>query len=315
LSLTGYVSLRNDRTQLDHQIVVSKELLDPHPLVAKTAKSLGGARANENGIVRPRAKRCLDVRVGKASIERAARILDALIKALEARGIELIHDENEEGRNQLVVAGETLGASLEEQTRRERYQPTAAKQKKLDEDPFYRYSLPSDRYFPSGDLSLKLDIGWWGRRLRSSWSDGKRQRVESCLNKFIIAAYKAAAAKKADRIERERREREWEEQGRRREVLKRQIEREQKRLDALNDQANAWQEAQQLRAYIQAVRSAEYYPQAAILGGRDLDEWCAWAQEQANRLDPTVSSPPSVLDYKDHFFYYCPDRHFPVQPV
>ena len=55
--------------QLDHQIVVSKELLDPHPLVAKTAKSLGGARANENGIVRPRAKRCLDVRVGIASIE------------------------------------------------------------------------------------------------------------------------------------------------------------------------------------------------------------------------------------------------------
>ena len=131
-----------------------------------------------------------------------------------------------------------------------------------------------------------------------------RQRVESCLNKFIIAACKAAAAKKADRIERERRQREWEEQERRREVLKRQIEREQKRLDALNDQANAWQEAQQLRAYIQAVRSAEYYPQAAILGGRDLDEWCAWAQEQANRLDPTVSSPPSVLDYKDHFFYY-----------
>jgi len=164
--------------------------------------------------------------------------------------------------------------------------------------------LPRDKHFPSGDLSLKLDIGWWGRGLRSSWSDGKRQRVENCINKFIIAAYKAAAAKKADRIERERREREWEDRERRREVLKRQVEQEQKRLDTLNDQAEVWREAEQLRAYIQAVRSAGYYPQAAILGGRDLDEWCAWAQEQANRLDPTVSSPHLVLDYKHHFFYY-----------
>jgi hypothetical protein len=32
--------------------------------------------------------------------------------------------------------------------------------------------------------------------------DGKKQRVEGCLNKFIAAAYKAAVVKKADRIER-----------------------------------------------------------------------------------------------------------------
>lgn len=149
-------------------------MLDPHPLVAKTAKSLHGARANDHGIVRPRAKRCLDIRVGKASIERASLRMDTLIKALEARGIDLVHDEQEAGTTQLVVDNETLAFRLEEKSRREKYQPTPAEQKKLDQDSYFRYRLPDDKYFPSGNLSQKLDIGWWGRGLRGTWSDGKR---------------------------------------------------------------------------------------------------------------------------------------------
>lgn len=290
--------------QAENQIVVPDELLDSHPLVMKTARSLRGAGANEYGIVRPRAKHCLDARVGKESIDRASRILDALIKALDDRHIDLVFDTEERQSARMVVDGETLGFFLEEKTRRERYQPTRAEQKELEKNPYYRYRLPDDRFFPSGNLSLKLDIGWWGRGLRSTWSDGKKQRVESCLNKFIAAAHKAAAAKKADRLERERQKRESEERERRRAILRRKIEREQERLDALNEQARAWQEAQQLRAYIRAVRSAGNYARHSITGGRDIDEWCAWALEQAHRLDPTVSSPPSVLDYRDQFYWY-----------
>jgi len=220
--------------QVENQVLVSEELVDPHPLVERTTKSLRGAGANDYGIVRPRAKRCVDVRVGKESIDRASRIMDALIKALDDRNIELVFDDEDRQSARMVIDGETLGFSLEEKTRRERYQPTLAEKKELQKNPYYRYRLPDDKFFPSGNLSLKLDIGWWGRGLRGAWSDGKKQRVEGCLNKFIIAAYKAAAAKKADRIERERQRLEWEEQERRREILRRQIEREQERLDALN---------------------------------------------------------------------------------
>ena len=288
----------------DNKIVVPDELIDPLPLVEKTAKSLRAAGADDHGMVRPRAKRCLDVRVGKESIERAACIMDTLLKALDVRGIELIHDGRGEGGTQLIVDGETLDFHLEEKARREKYQPTTAEQKKLDENSYYRYRLPDDKFFPSGNLSLKLDIGWWGRGLRGTWSDGKRQRVENCLNKFIATAYKAAAQKKSARIKRERDERERAEQQRRREILRRQIEQEQKRVDALTAQARLWQEAQQLRAYVQAARSAGYYALPAITGGRNMKEWCAWALEQANRLDPTISSSPSVLDYKDQFYWY-----------
>ena len=287
----------------ENQLIVPDELMDPLPLIEKTAKSLRGAGADDYGMVKPKAKHCLDIRVGKESIDRAARIMDTLIKALDARDIELVHKEDKEWGTQLIVDGEALGFRLEEKTGREKNIPTPAEQKKLDKDSWYRYRFPDYKYFPSGDLSLKLDTGY-SSGLRGTWADGKQQRVEKCLNKFIAEAYKLAAHQKAARIERERQKREWAEQERREEILRQQIEQEQKRLDRFTKQAKAWQEAQQLRAYIEAVRSAGYYPLRAITGGRDINEWCAWALEQANRLDPTISSPPSVLNYKRRRYRY-----------
>jgi len=71
-----------------------------------------------------------------------------------------------------------------EKARREKYVPTPAEQKKLDKDRWYHYRLPDDKFYPSGHLSLKLETGY-GSGLRSTWADGKHQRVETCLNKFI----------------------------------------------------------------------------------------------------------------------------------
>jgi len=287
----------------ENQIIVPDTLIDPLPLVERTARSLRGAGADGHGMVRPRAKHCLDIQVGKESIDRAARIMDALIKALDARDIELVYTEDKEKGVRLVVDDEVLEFRLEEKSRREKYMPTPAEQKELDKDSWYRYRLPDDKFFPSGDLSLKLGTGY-SSGLRSTWADGKQQRVEKCLNKFIATAYKAAAHQKAERIRHEKEERERKEQQRRNEILRRQIEQEQKRLDHFNEQAKAWQEAQQLRAYVQAVRSAGYYSIGSITGGLNINDWYALALEQANRLDPTITSPPSVLDYKDQFYWY-----------
>jgi len=46
----------------DNQIVVPDVLVDPLPLVEKTTKSLRAAGAVDHGMVKPRAKHCLDVR-------------------------------------------------------------------------------------------------------------------------------------------------------------------------------------------------------------------------------------------------------------
>ena len=78
---------------------------------------------------------------------------------------------------------------------------------------------------------------------------------------------------------------------------------EQGRVDSLMEPVKAWQLAQQLRDYVKAVSGAGYYAQAAITGGRDLEAWCDRALDQASHLDPTLSSPPSVLDDKDLFLW------------
>ena len=286
-----------------NRIVVPEELGDPHPIVKKTAKSLRGARIDDYGMVRPRAMDCVDVRIGKASIERVSRILNALIRALDVRGIGLVEGKKEQDGLRLLVDGETLEFRLEETARRERYQPTSTEKRALAKDPYYRWQLPRDKFLPSGVLSLKLGSRWGSRGLRTTWGDGKRQRIEQCLNSFITTAHQLAAREKADRIRREIEERERAERERRREILRQQIIVEQGRVDALIAQAKDWRAAQQLRDYVHAAKRAGYYAQSAITGDRGLEAWCDWALEQASRLDPTVSSPPSVLDYKDQFFW------------
>ena len=69
-----------------NRIMVSERIDSPHPLIERTERSLKSAMADERGIVRPKAKACLDVSIGKNSVDRAMRIMDALVKALEARG-------------------------------------------------------------------------------------------------------------------------------------------------------------------------------------------------------------------------------------
>lgn len=284
-------------------IEVPEELVKPHPIVRKTARYLREGRVDDYGMVRTRTQDAVDARIGKASIKRVSRVLNALIRALEVRGISLVEGKKDGEGLRLLVEGEALEFRFEETSHCERYQPTAAEKKMLGKDPYYRWRLPKDKFVPSGKLSLKLGGRWGSRGLRTTWNDGKRQKIEHCLNSFIAAAHQLAAQEKADRIRREIEERARAEREHLREILRQKIVHEQARVERLSEQVKAWQAAQQLRDYVQAVRSAGYYAQSVITGVRDLDAWCDWALDQANRLDPTVSSPPSVLDYKDQFFW------------
>jgi hypothetical protein len=57
----------------------------PHQLVAETQELLRSP-GPRNEIVSCQSKRCLDVAVSRGSLSRALRIMDALMKALEAQG-------------------------------------------------------------------------------------------------------------------------------------------------------------------------------------------------------------------------------------
>jgi hypothetical protein len=265
-----------------------------HPLLARTEKSLRGARVDDRGLVKPRAKQCLDIEVSLDSVDRAVRIMDALVRALEARGYTVAVQDEPKRMTTVTVLEESLEFGLEEAVLRKERELTPAELKRMERDPWaYRY--PEYDILATGRLALKIKDGCLhGARL--TWADGKRQRIEDCLNDFVIGLINAAVRKRADRLEREQQQREWEEARRRREEKARLIREEKERLQTLETDAENWRKSQSIRAYLGAVRQDAIRKSGEIPVGSELEQWLEWATRQADRLDPLVESPPSVLD-------------------
>lgn len=67
----------------ENRIVVDPTLSDPHPTVRDTAASLRAQMFDRHGMVSPAAVGTLAVRCAPATIDRAMRIMDALVRAGE----------------------------------------------------------------------------------------------------------------------------------------------------------------------------------------------------------------------------------------
>lgn len=255
-----------------------------HPLVAKAEKSLRKARRDINGLLKPRTKKCLSLDVGPDSLDRALRIMDTLIKALEARNIKVTIEHVPERTTSVSLLGEVLKISLEEILFLSERHPETERERKRKE------MLPGlDRpvyvFGPSGKLALKIKESFGGGT-RKTWADGKKQKVEDCLNKFVLGLVKAALAKRSHRIEDEKRRLEWQEWERRRaEERQRRLEEEAK-VQSLMKDVDAWHKSQKIRVYLGAVRD-EADKRGDDLGPeRDLGRWLAWATQYADRIDP-----------------------------
>lgn len=160
-------------------IPVADPLESEHRLITKTRRAIEGARTDEYGIIRPRAWKRLDVWVSEGCVERALRIMNALVVALEnaAHEVGVTPMRDGEGRRSgyetfAIIDGESVFFSLREKTSRTERAPTAKEQARMKRDywfrgPFYDFST-------SGLLSLRIEGDWYGERHRRTWSDGKK---------------------------------------------------------------------------------------------------------------------------------------------
>ena len=285
----------------ENLITVSSSLESPHPLVTRTSKSLQSAKADERGVCKPKTKGCLDIRVAPDSFDRALRIMDALVKAIEKRGFKLCQNSKIDGGVSVGVNGEMLSFILDERVMRNDHLLNEEEKKKIAKDRWYLHSLPKYDYVPTGKLSLRIE-GWYDSR--STWGDAKIQRVENCLNDFLAGLVRTAAEKKATREKREQEERERQEEQCCREERARLRKEEQARVVALENDTENWHKSQRIRAYMGAVRGDAIEKHGAVVPGSELDEWLAWAALQADRLDPLVESPLSILDEPDESPWY-----------
>jgi len=270
----------------ENKIIVPPSLDSPHSLITMTQRSLIGAKADARGLKQPRARGCLDIHVGQDSIDRAMLIMDTLVKALETRGFDISVHKEPPFSTTVSVMDEVIKFALIEDLDRTERKLTAAQIKEKEKHP-WRYSTQEYDYSPNGVLSLRIKNDD-SLNTRKTWSDGRRQRLEECLNSFVGGLAKAAIAIKHLRTEREQRELRWQEEKRKREEAERIWQEEQEKMKALDREIASWQRSQQIRSYIDAVKKWGIQKYGEIKPDSKLQQWLTWATKQADRLDPLV---------------------------
>jgi len=156
-----------DRRRFEAEAANRIQVLDKpgryHPLVRKTRTSLRGQSNDRTDGDR------LNVAVDKSARPRALRIMDALLKERRGFGVRIRDGET------LVTLGDVdLSIRLEERSRRQEVQVTRSW------GTYRRY-----KFHPTGELSLKI-LDYQVGDVRKTWADGKRQKVEDCLNAFVV---------------------------------------------------------------------------------------------------------------------------------
>ncbi len=209
-------------------------------------------------------------------------VYDALLKALDSRGYPVTVTTGDQSSTVVRIGEEDVAVLLEEKVERvERKPPDTPGRRGL--------SYGSEfEWVPTGRLSLKIDHSYLG--IRRSWSDGSHQRVDRCLNDFIVGLVAAAEGLKAQRLAREQWQREWREAEERRAEEARRKEEEAARVRALESALAAWQKARLVREYATELRRSGEVSET-LEPGSPLDVWLRWVNGYAERIDPMLPTP------------------------
>ena len=283
--------------QPENKILVAETLHAPHPLITAARKGFTGSKPDTYGLLSPNlvdGKRCLNINVSKGAIDRALRLLNALLKRLDKLGMKASYtDETYVKSLDLTMAGVRFDIRVREKTKRQPHVITEAEQREKARWQYTR--IPSYDYVGTGLFELTLTGSRRHYMTRRPWTDSTDHRIEDDLTDIAVAVLELADEAKVARAEQERHEREERERAHRRYELQQQRQEEKNRIDGLIAEAKSWRKATLIREYLSAVRESAA-AKGGIAAGSELDSWLSWAAAQADRIDPLAPSPKSVLD-------------------
>lgn len=162
--------------------------------------------------------------------------------------------------------------------------------------PARRHEKPSGA--PAKPTGLRLAIPTCAGNESARWEDEPGARLETQLEAIVVEILVAAevahresrmrdfewrVARKAA-LEEEARRRKIEEERRARELA---AQRERERTERLLAQAEALRQAQEIRAYVEAVREA--VGTSGSVTTKAMEGWAAWALAHADRIDPVIN--------------------------
>lgn len=273
---------RHFEDQEANEIVVKDDLRGSHSLIREVREALKAGRSRNSRTRRGRRTPILNIKVSRDSERRALLIMNALLKALESRGYPVRISDSSKNPTVAEVFGQEVEFHLQERRKQVEREP---------EPDSLRASWDRDRTYHdlkwTGRLTLQIDE--YVDIPQKSWTDGKVQRLENCLNDFVVALV-AAGKKLQERSQRHRlrdieRQREREERQKR----ERREQRERERIEELKRQVEAWEWSQRIRNYLASLELSHGPSEATGPTGPDLerDAWVAWAVDYADRLDPS----------------------------
>lgn len=248
-------TVKRKPTEEVEKIVVPEDLDSSHEVVRLTRSKLWKTPAAAGPLLRSDDRTILNVQVTRKSLSRALRIMEAVIRAFEDRGVKVT--VTEEGKTVAVCNEQTLSFSISE---------TVERSEHIDRRGYKRYE-----YSGTGKLTLKSDDASRFKR-RQTWADGKRQSLEQCLGDFVGVMIELGPLVAEWEKEWERKRRQWALE----EELRRQ---EETRKDRLKSELSHWARAQEIRRYFGALQ------QQSPLSD-ELQKWIEWGFAYANELDP-----------------------------
>lgn len=257
-----------------------------HKLVAATSKSFSKIKADERGLLQcPSDQLCLDIRVSNNSLERALKLLSMIIEILEAEGFPVT----------LTKGRHTTGAQIfGHRVQFELVEKTVEKGRREVKE--YGSMRTIVDYEPGGRLEFRVgEFTYSGQKIVR---DGKTRRLEELISHCVAAAMSEgrdlqlrAERLKQEEIERQRRASEQM-------ILAEQIREEEKKVQQLEQWVELWSRARLMREFVFALEKVWAAEGHDLSPEAPKGQRLLWMKQQADRLDPMGTSPPSILDRK-----------------
>jgi hypothetical protein len=264
-------------------------LIDPtgtrHKFVTATEKAMKRAKADAKNILEQRRDgSCLDIGVSMGTLPRALSIMNAVISFLESEGFPVTLQNGRHGTGAQIFGYRVQFAIVEKLREKARRQVQE-----------YSWTRTIIDYEPKGILEFRAGDSMYGRKLR----DRKTAKLETQLSACIGAVLREGRSQliSARRAVQENLARQTKE-GERAE-LARQIAEEEKKVKNLETWVSDWARARQMREFITELEKVWARKGRDLSPEAESGQRIIWMKQQADRLDPMLLSPPSILDRRD----------------
>lgn len=279
------------------EVTVSSDVRQMHKLVHSTYVVMKNAPLIEGGPIKIEDEGSFDVWVSRSQLRRALLILDSIVKGVEERGGSFVQGDKFTKHLVAKFAAGTMAFQISE---RMDYKWVPTKRDYYATGGYFQHH--EGKYFPTGKLSFSIPE-YYPTGTQKNWNDGKRQRLEDCLEQIVecLQRYPELAIQQQEERDREiaERNRQWHEEYLRRSAPERLEKMVGDLKKHIQGQSRSWERAKNVRNYLAAWEAAVLGSGGAVGADGWEQRWLTWGREWVNSFDPLT--PEAIQNLKSKF--------------